>query len=119
MINWTQVLENFGTAVIAGIGGALAAWIVSRPKERKAEIENIQQTREMIVLACQTLLRDRLQANYDQMTTRGWGSVYEKNNVAYLYKAYKNLGGNSYIEQVFQKIMDLPNCPPGEECTEC
>lgn len=39
---------------------------------------------------------------------RKWVRPYEKSNLSYLYNAYQELGGNSYVSGLFKQAMAMP-----------
>jgi hypothetical protein len=50
---------------------------------------------------------------------RGWASLDDRENLEYLYKPYKALGGNGTGENLYQAVQKLPyNSPEGEKKKE-
>lgn len=60
----------------------------------------------------QALLRNALVSSYERGHEKGFVPIYERENINYLYHNYKNLDGNGVIEDLMEKVMDLPTDPP-------
>lgn len=110
-----DIMRSFATALASGFAGAIVAWIVARPKKQKEKQEEIREEQEKsanrlsnIEVGVQSILRDRLQDIYLKANRDGKKlSPYEKNNISYLYNSYKDLGGNSYITELYSQLMNM------------
>lgn len=110
-----DILRSFATALASGFAAAIVAWIVARPKKQKEKQEEIREEQEKsanrlsnIEVGVQSILRDRLQDIYLKANRDGKKlSPYEKNNISYLYNSYKDLGGNSYITELYSQLMNM------------
>lgn len=78
---------------VTGILGYLIAYFKSQIQQKKA-------------LKC--LLRSAITKIYYKYTDLGYIPRYEKENVSYLYSQYKAMKGNSYVDEIYPKIMELP-----------
>lgn len=58
--------------------------------------------------ALKCLLRSNITKIYYNYTSLGEIPIFERENVAYLYAQYKAMKGNSYIDDLYPKIMALP-----------
>lgn len=110
-----DILKSFATALASGFAGAIVAWIVARPKKQKEKQEEIREEQEKsanrlsnIEVGVQSILRDRLQDIYLKANRDGKKlSPYEKNNISYLYNSYRDLGGNSYVTELYSQLMNM------------
>lgn len=110
-----DILKSFATALASSFAAAIVAWIVARPKKQKEKQEEIREEQEKsanrlsnIEVGVQSILRDRLQDIYLKANKDGKKlSPYEKNNISYLYNSYKDLGGNSYITELYSQLMNM------------
>ena len=115
-INWiSNIFAEFGHALIAGLIGAIVAYIIATPKklkERQDELrreEKIKQKRlDALEKAVNALLKDRIIANYNQLLAKNSASEFEKRNVHTLFISYKELHGNGYIDELVETIINLP-----------
>ncbi len=70
------------------------------------------QTRQAATeLGVQALLRAEIIHIYNKYMDRGEMPIYERENVAELYKQYNNLGGNGVIKELIEKLNNLPTPP--------
>lgn len=60
---------------------------------------------EQAILA---LLRDRLLHLCNKYLERGYIDLYEEESFCRLYEAYTKLGGNSFIQELHDKVIKLP-----------
>ena len=96
-------VEELFAVIIAIIG-----WLVKQVKAKKSEYEVL---REGIV----ALLHDRLYATCSFFIERGYCTLEDRNNLEYLYRPYKELGGNGTGTALYQKCLDLPYEPEKKE----
>lgn len=76
-------------------------WIVKTLRAKKTEYDVLRDG----ILA---LLHDRLYQACSFYIKEGVCSVEDRNNLEYLYKPYKALGGNGTGESLYKKCIDLP-----------
>lgn len=115
-INWiSSIFAEFGHALIAGLIGAIVAYIIATPKklkERQDELrrdEKVKQKQlDSLEKAVNALLKDRIIANYNQLAVKNSASEFEKRNVHTLFTSYKELHGNGYIDELVEAIINLP-----------
>lgn len=58
--------------------------------------------------ALKCLLRSNITSKYYVYTELGEIPLYEKENIDYMFEQYKNMDGNSYVEQLVKEINKLP-----------
>jgi hypothetical protein len=91
---------------------AILTWCVKKLKGKKTEYDVLREG----ILA---LLHDRLYAACSIFIARGWASLDDRENLEYLYKPYKALGGNGTGENLYQAVQKLPyQSPDGEKKEE-
>ena len=83
-------------------------------KERKlAEEQRIRnEANDQLTLG---MARTMLLDNYEKCVTKGYYSVAEREVYHKLYEAYRHDKGNGVIEELAEKIVDLPTEPPKGE----
>lgn len=83
-------------------------------KERKlAEEQRIRnEANDQLTLG---MARTMLLDNYEKCVTKGYYSVAEREVYHKLYEAYRHDRGNGVIEELAEKIVDLPTEPPKGE----
>ena len=115
-INWiSNTFAEFGHALIAGLIGAMVAYIIATPKKLKERQDELRQEEKIkrkrldsLEKAVNALLKDRIIANYNQLVAKDSASEFEKRNVHTLFTSYKELHGNGYIDELVETIINLP-----------
>lgn len=77
-------------------------------KEREIREEQDRARDQLTLGMARTMLLD----NYEKCVSKGYYSVNEREVYHLLYKAYKSDNGNGVIEELAEKIVDLPTEPP-------
>lgn len=108
-------INAFLIAFLSAIAGAMASYIWGIPKKRREDEKNRKRDEALIECrfglqenALKALLRSEIQRIYNTAEKAGYISTYEKNNLSYIHKAYKQIGGNSYIDRLFDILMKMP-----------
>ena len=106
----TDLVKAFLTAFLGAMAGGLATYLFTLPKQRKENSKELLSRLEATEKGIKSLLRSEIQNNYLKICNshRKYAKHYEKQNVSYLYKAYTDMGGNSYISELFEQIMHKP-----------
>ena len=113
----TDLVKAFLTAFLGAIAGGLATYLFTLPKRQKENQEQLNVRIATIEEGVKSLLRSEIQAQYQKICNpnRKYAKPHEKHNVSYLYKSYKDMGGNSYISELFEQIMHKPIEPEIKE----
>ena len=104
----TTIIEALIIPFLSALGGGLAATLIALPKKHKENETMCNDRIGAIEEGVQSLARAEIQREYVRLKKQGFAQPYDKNNINYLYKAYKGLSGNSYITELYNQIMDLP-----------
>ena len=75
----------------------------------KFENDKLEQTRMREAAICST--RNDLTAIYNAAEERGFLPDYDRENFLKMYVAYTELGGNSYVHELHDRILKMPNVP--------
>lgn len=70
---------------------------------------------EAIKMGVQALLRDRILQAYNHHMERGFCPIYARENIQQLSEQYHNLGGNGVVNDLLEKLKDLPTERPKED----
>ncbi len=113
----TELIKAFLTAFLGAVAGGLATYLFTLPKRQKENQEQLNVRIATIEEGVKSLLRSEIQAQYQKICNpnRKYAKPHEKHNVSYLYKAYTDMGGNSYISELFEQIMHKPIEPEFKE----
>lgn len=102
-----EILRDLGLPIMNGVIlaliGVLGGWIGAKFKASKKEEINIKNG----VLA---LLHDRLYQACSYHIQNKCISPSEMRNLEKMYKAYKSLGGNGTIKEMYERCMQLKIC---------
>lgn len=90
------IIEFLGVGTVI----ALLKDFIKMRKEQKKELELIKDGQK-----CQ-LRNEVLKVYYRRVDTRSIRQ-YELENFITLYKAYKALGGNSFIDKIYEEVMEF------------
>lgn len=93
---------------IAALAGALGGGLIALPAKYRNKNAEFNCRIEAIEEGVQSLARAEIQREYIRLMKQEYAQPYDKNNINYLYKAYKGLKGNSYIGELYKQIMELP-----------
>ena len=79
---------------------AVLGWCVKKLRKKKTEYDVLREG----ILA---LLHDRLYTACSFFIARGWASLEDRENLEYLYRPYKALGGNGTGETLYHTVEKL------------
>lgn len=102
-----HALEALYAAVLAVLGGAyhlLRRKVIAQHKEDEAVCEGVK-----------ALLHDRIYVECGRWIARGYCPMEDRKNIEYMYRPYKELGGNGTGERLYNAVQDLPFDPPEKE----
>ena len=100
--------QTFLTALISGLAGWLIASIRAMAEsQHRKEQENDKQLKAL-ENGVRELLHDRIYQACSFFIARGYCSPEDRNNLEYLFRPYKERGGNGTGESLYHKCMDLP-----------
>ena len=64
--------------------------------------------RGALTKAVQAILRDRILILSEDYLQRGEITLHERDNYTSLYDAYKGVKGNTFVDDLYKEVMDLP-----------
>ena len=64
--------------------------------------------RGALTKAVQAILRDRMLILSEEYLQRGEITLHERDNYTSLYDAYKGVKGNTFVDDLYKEVMDLP-----------
>ena len=64
--------------------------------------------RGALTKAVQAILRDRMLILSEEYLQRGYITLHERDNYTSLYDAYKGVKGNTFVDDLYKEVMDLP-----------
>ena len=98
-----DALENVIVPIIVALlGSSLWAGFIDAIKTKRKKLT----TEQRMLLG---LAHDSLYTKLDYYLQRGYINVDELENLEYLYKPYKELGGNGTCERMFEQVNKLPH----------
>lgn len=83
--------------------------LVSIWKYFSTKVKHMGARTEALQLGVQALLRDRLIAEYNKYSEKGYAPIYAKENFENMWKQYHNLGVNGVMDEIHEKFIDLPD----------
>lgn len=102
-MDWAHIII---TPLVSALVGAIVAAVVGRIKTAAQDNRAEDAALHEGVLA---LLRSELTAAYTAHVVRGEPlGLYERENIARVYQAYRDLGGNDIGDRQFAEITNLP-----------
>lgn len=82
--------------------------IIVNIQEIQKTLESQQAQNELLQEALRSTIRNDITHMYYIYKERGTIPILEKENLAFLYAAYEKLHGNSYVQQCYKELMNLP-----------
>ena len=64
--------------------------------------------RGALTKAVQAILRDRMLILSEEYLQRGYITLHERDNYTSLYDAYKGVKGNTFVDDLYKEVMELP-----------
>lgn len=64
--------------------------------------------RGALTTAVRAILRDRMLSLSEQYLQEGVITLHERDNYTSLYDAYKGVKGNTFVDDLYKEVMDLP-----------
>lgn len=107
MRNLIETIEKYWVQeVLATISGAVA-WLGRKVHRWKQEQDLVKQG----VLA---ILHDRLYQACQYYLRKGYCSIDDRDNLEYMFRPYRALGGNGTGEELYNRCLALPYEPESE-----
>ena len=92
-----KVVLTVVSFVVTGFLGYLTAKVKHYKKRDNTQEE-----------ALKCLLRSNITSKYYVYTELGEIPYYEKENISYMHNQYKNMDGNTYVDEIVSEINKLP-----------
>lgn len=67
-----------------------------------------------IARGLKALLHAQIHQEGNRLVTKGWATGSEKRGLEYLYRPYKDLGGNGTAASIYQEVMEMTTLPHHE-----
>ena len=64
--------------------------------------------RGALITAVRAILRDRMLTLSEDYLQKGEITLHERDNYTSLYDAYKGVKGNTFVDDLYKEVMDLP-----------
>lgn len=103
-----EILTGAILTVISISIGRLFKRIDETKKAQEVMREENEKEQTSLKNGVQALLRDRIIQSYSHYEEKGFCPIYARENLEKMHKEYKNLGGNGMIEDLMNKITDMP-----------
>lgn len=109
-----KLLEINSMLVTLGAGSIISLF-VRVFKQLKLQRQKTEERFKKIESANLALLHDMIYQQCSFFLEQGWISVDDLENLEYIWKGYKGLGGNGTGEALYNKVVALPHKRPKEE----
>lgn len=105
-MNWVTIVGW----LISALGvGSISSFLFTRKINAVKEQQEKDEIRQHAVeKGVQALLRAEIIRIYNKYIEKRSIPIYERENLEHLYAEYKALGGNGVIEDLIDKLRDLP-----------
>lgn len=100
IINLVVAILNAGVVFLISISKPFRSWVAGSKRRKQKEEEILSNQKE----TDKCLLRDRITSIYFKNVREGQIKAYEFENVGLLYHQYKKLGGNSFVDKIWDEI---------------
>lgn len=116
MMEWLVKLQEFNSVLILIFGGGFSFFgglIFSQLKKRTAirfeEKELVNKRLKALEYSNVAILHNKIYRQCAEHLEEGFISIEDLDDLGYLFKAYKSLGGNGTGETLYNKVSNLPN----------
>ncbi len=100
----------------SGVGIPVLTMVFNYWKDRKnsnfseiqASLTEINDTIKPTAEGTRAIIRYRLLQELPRYIRIGYISIQDKEDITLLYESYKNLGGNSVVSDLYEKVRQLP-----------
>lgn len=99
------MLDEIILKVVLTIVGFFVTGLLGYLTAKLKDYKNRDKTQEE---ALKCLLRSSITSKYYVYSELGEIPYYEKENINYLFKQYKAMDGNSYVEEIVMEMNNLP-----------
>lgn len=114
MVLLDRLLEINSILMALGLGSIIT--IVSKIFKSSLSIRRKTEARfKNLEFANIAMLHDKIYKQCSEFLEQGWISVEDLENLDYLWRGYKGLGGNGTGEVLYKKVQALPNIKMKEE----
>lgn len=106
------IISAVSSVAVSVFSGVMAVYGKKHAKLRKEEMEKYEQwdkLRQNVAVGVQCLLRMKLIDSHTKYTAKKYCPVYEKTNLEKAYNAYRELGGNDVVTELYHQLTQLPN----------
>ncbi|WP_207704242.1 hypothetical protein [Candidatus Enterococcus ferrettii] len=100
-----------------GLGGILKC-SYSIFKAVKGNKDQVERRFKSLEYANVAILHDKIYKQCTKYLKSGWVSVDDLENLEYLWRGYRQLGGNGTGETLYKKVLELPNISPAKGSVE-
>ena len=97
-----NVADKILGQLINALSGAVIAYLIAVLRQKNKENNALKK-------GVQALLRDRIIEIYYHYTEKGWMPLDVRNSLEDLYNSYETLGENGVINDLMDKLRELPN----------
>lgn len=116
---WLEVLFGGIVSILTAFVKSLSSNLKKEKEERKKKSLEESKEQELLKVGVLSLLHDRIYQACQYHMRNGYITVQDLNNLEYLYKGYRGLGGNGTGEELYKRCKALPIVPndysPSEE----
>lgn len=103
-----KFLEINSFLMAIGLGGFLKIFH-STYKAVKGNKDQTENRFKRLEYANVAILHDKIYKQCSEFLEQGWISIDDLENLEYLWRGYRELGGNGTGETLYKKVLDLPN----------
>lgn len=108
---WLQVLFGGIVSFLSVCVKYLFNSLKKEREERNKKAEGESKEQDLIKAGVLALLHDRIYQACQYHIQNGFIAVQDLNNLEYLYKGYRGLGGNGTGEELYKRCKALPIVP--------
>jgi hypothetical protein len=89
----------------------ISAFIDSVSEKIKEKFERDAAEQQITKEAIKAMLRNQMLGSFNRSEERGYIGDWDRDNFEQLFQIYTELGGNSYMHTVHEKVLRMPRVP--------
>ena len=108
-VDWVRViLQTTVSTVTGGLVGAIVGALVAKPKQMKKQAQQERERQNNRDFGIMALLKSSMTRSYQYYKMKGSMTPTEREELDTMHSAYKALGGNHYIDDLYERARNLP-----------
>ncbi len=104
----TTIVTGIASPLILGLIYYIIRIIKSAATKRKQEVVDHDIVHDMLIRSIMSIQRNDFVTMYKDVMKKGYMTMYEKQSLLKMHESYKELGGNSFVDEIMEELKTIP-----------